>query len=314
MNIRHILPFCLACALLAALVSCATPPASGPAPVASATPQAARPTPSASTGPAASPTPTASPQATPAASAAPASAQETRPFTRQLQVTYPDGVVSGTNEYDYDSQGRLVSDTEKNGSEIVVGQKLYNYLDGGITEIRTYDGNQKLKTKTKLVYANGLLMREEIYNDRDEPQTSSDYKYNDAGQKVMWVIQGKSTPRTASEYTWTNGRLTLITVFDATRTAIKTYKRSYSANGNIITEEEIDGQGALIRKTVSTWDGKLLVKEEVRTPQDAVQKSTVYSYDGRGLLVKTELYNRKGELIEIQNRFWTDLAIATPVK
>jgi antitoxin component YwqK of YwqJK toxin-antitoxin module len=321
MKIRSILPLFLS-ALLAACAS--APPAASPAPTDSPAP-AASPAPTAQASPQAQPSPepaaSAAPQAEPAPSPdAAASPKPTpppkafKPFVKQLQVTYSDGVVSGVNSYVYDGLGRLVSDTERNGSDVTVGQRTWTYKDDGSIEIATFDGNRKIKTKTRQTWSGGLLMREDILNDKEEVQTSSEYRYNANGQKVSWVIQGKTTPQTASEYTWTGDRLTQVTVFDAARAIIKSYKRSYSAAGNIASEDEFDGKGALIRRTVYTWNGDLLAREEVRTAQDAVQKATTYSYDQRGLLVKTELYNRKGDLIEIQNRAWTDLEITLPNK
>ncbi len=321
MRFRHLLPFILV--LLA--LSCTTPPpvqpVSTPSPSVAPTPSpepSASPTPVPTPSPEPSPSPQISPEpkasATPVPQASPVVKVEIRPILKQIRVTYPDGFLSGTNEYAYDAVGRLVSDTEKNGSDIMVSLRTYTYKPDGSLEIFSFDGDRKLKSKSIQYFENDHIVKELVLSDKDEPQSTSEYKYNEAGQKILWTIQGKGAAPTSSEYVWTNDRLTLITVLDTAKNPIKKYKRTYSADGNIITEEEQDGKGALIRKTISTWASGKLLKEESRTAADAVQKSSAYRYDAKGLLVKTELFNRKGELIEIQNRVWTDLTITSPAK
>ena len=208
----------------------------------------------------------------------------------------------------------MIGDTEKNGSEIMVSRRSYSYQADGRQEISNFDGDNKLKSKTIQFFDQGRQMREQVLNDRDEPQSTAEYQYNAAGQKILWSIQGKGAAPTTSEYVWTNGQLSLITVFDSARHPIKKYQRSYSPDGNIITEQELDAKDSLIRRTISTWAAGRLIKEEVRTAQDAVQKTSLYSYDAKGQLVKTELFNRKGDLSEIQNRIWIDLIVTIPAK
>jgi hypothetical protein len=323
----RILPF-LPIILVLVLAACATGPGPQPSTSPSASPAApaASPSPAPAAGQAASPdaSPAAAPSPEPAAkpkepaaSPKPAAAVTlvVRPFVKTVRVTYPDGFLSGLNEYEYDAQGRLTSDTEKNGSEIMINQKRYAYKPDGGLEITVFDGAGRLKSKAVQTASEGRVIQEKVFNDKDELQSTSDYKYNEAGQKIQWSIQGKGTSTTASEYLWTDGRLARITVLDASRNIIKQYLRSFNAAGNLTGEDELDGKGSLLRKTVYVWQGGNLAREESRTAQDAVLKSTAYSYDPANRLVKSELFNRKGELLEIQLRSWVELSVpATPSK
>lgn len=72
-----------------------------------------------------------------------------------------------------------------------------------------------------------------------------------------------------------------------------------------VAEEEYDGNGTLISKTLLTWDGKFLSKEEKKNGFGATLSSTTYKNDDAGNPVEILYADRNGRAIEVKRQQWT---------
>lgn len=227
-----------------------------------------------------------------------------------VDTTWPDGVLSAHFRSTFDTAGRLVLEEYFNGSMELEMQRQFSYRDQQV-EVTVKNASGTILGISLRTYRGALLVREEHYNARRELQLSEDYTWNAAGQRLSWSIQPANGSATRSEYRYENGRLSEVQVLTANNTMIRRYVRSYDPAGNLLREDEIDGDGAVIARTAWIRDQGLVIREERQNAAGDVQSAQLYRYDAAGNPIEIRQMDRRGKLLETRTQVWKSFDVAT---
>ena len=118
----------------------------------------------------------------------------------------------------------------------------------------------------------------------------------------MQTAKGSSV---TTDYFWTDGLLTGISVKDATGAEIKKFVRSYDASGLPLSEKEYDAKGTLVRAIAYTAENGFVTGEEVRNGTGGMVSAIQYENDENGNPVTVSFLDRAGRLIETRKQAWT---------
>jgi YD repeat-containing protein len=223
---------------------------------------------------------------------------------QEIVVSYPDGIVSSYNRLKYDADGNLLRDEELSGAKVPVSRKDSVYAADGSVTVTTVNASEEIMGKTRLEYVSGRLMKETLLNAKDEVQSTIEYVYDAQGKKTARNVKTASGNVVLTEYSWDKDRLAKIAIMDAGRNPVKRFDRVYDKAGTLVSEDEYGADGQLIGKTVYTYDGKNLIKEERQNPTGGILSSIKYVNDANGNPVEINFCDRLGEVIEVRKQSW----------
>lgn len=222
----------------------------------------------------------------------------------RVETAYPDGVVSSVQEFVLDGVGSILKDTSFDGKGVLVSAKTWTW-SGDTAKLEMTDAAGTLVGKGVQEWSGGLLMKETRLTPKDEVQSTEEYEYDGDGNKVHWSVQTAKGSTVTTNYTWEAGRLTAISVKDATGAEIKKFVRSYDGAGVPLAEEEYDSKGALVRKITYISEAGFVTGEEVRNGTGGMISSIKYENDADGNHVTVNYLDRTGRLIETRKQSWT---------
>jgi hypothetical protein len=261
----------------------------------------------------------------------------------RAETAYPDGMLSGIVTRAFDERGNLVKEETYSGTKALVSRKTYTTGDDGAISIVTYSDTNEILGKATQTTKDGLVVSESQTNPKGEFEASEEYAYDDKGNKTRWTVKTASGNTMVTEYAYELGRPSTITVKDGTGAVVKKFVKVYpeqkvlasnasaaagktrakddakakaaaakaaleaakaAADAKPEAEEEYDGSGALVSRTLLTWDGKFLTREEKKNAFGATLSSTTYKNDANGNPVEIAYADRNGRTIEIKRQQW----------
>ena len=261
----------------------------------------------------------------------------------RAETAYPDGMLSGIVTRAFDERGNQVSEETYSGTKALVSRKSYSIGDDGAVSIVTSSDTGDVLGKATRTTKDGLIVSEIQTNPKGEFETSEEYAYDDKGNKTRWTVKTASGNTMVTEYAYELGRPSAITIKDGTGAVVKKFVNVYpapkvpaadtaatagkakakddakakaaaakaaleaaqaAANAKPEAEEEYDGSGALVSRTLLTWDGKFLTREEKKNAFGATLSSTNYKNDANGNPVEITYLDRNGRVIEIKRQQW----------
>lgn len=231
----------------------------------------------------------------------------------RVETAYPDGMLSGVEEFSLDDTGRVVKDTLYDGKMNVVTVKSWS-LEGDRASLEITDATGTLIGKGSRVWVGGLLAEETRLTPKGETQSTERYEYDAEGRKVRWSVQTAQGSTVTTDYGWVGGNLAVISVKDSTGTEIKHFERSYNAAGVPLAEEELASSGILVRRVSYASEGGFVVAEETRNGTGGLVSSVTYENDENGNPVTVKFYDRSGRLIETRTQAWTGFTRLVPQK
>jgi antitoxin component YwqK of YwqJK toxin-antitoxin module len=217
---------------------------------------------------------------------------------------YPDGTVSSETRYQYDGTGNLLKEEQFDGTQKPTGAKVYVSTSANIVEVTTTNATGDVLGKAKREYSGDRLMQETLYDPKGTLQSTEVYTYSAEGQKTRWTVTTASGNQITSEYVWDQGHIVRINVLDASGKLIKHFERTYSADGLLDAEAEYSQDGTLASRIVYVYNGKFLVREENRSPTDAVLSSIQYENSAQGNPVVITRLDRNNRPVEVKNQSW----------
>ena len=222
----------------------------------------------------------------------------------ESSMAYPDGILSAVNRYTYDAKGMILKEEELSGTKIPVSRKEYLYDKDILTGVSTFNSNGDIVGKVGYEYASGRLVRETLFNANAEVQSTIDYTYDAAGRKLSRLVKAASGNQVMTEYGWDKGILVKVSILDAGKNIIKRYDRIYDKDGLLVREDEYGSDNLLVGKTVYTYNGKVLVREEKQNESGASLSAINYVNDVYGNPVEIDYVDRLGKLLEIKRQTW----------
>lgn len=193
-----------------------------------------------------------------------------------------DGSIESAVENEYDSQGNPIASAQYDESGELCQRNLFTYdEEGKILKKSCFYGEGSPEFSTHYIYENGLLIREDSYNEEDFDYTEKSYEYDEKGRRIVTVEydeEGKILYRTTDEYD-ENDRLTQRLREEPQEHDSRTYVYAYDEQGNKVKELTYNYGGKLIAKSYFTYnvDGRMTEQEDENL--DAYRRTT-YEYDG----------------------------------
>jgi len=230
---------------------------------------------------------------------------EVKVWKPQTVVTsYSDGVVSAVNGFQYDAKGNALKEEQFNGKKILESQKTYADKGDGTVEIVTLNRSGDVLGKALRGLKDGLIIRETQMNPKGETQSTEEYAYDAAGNKIRWTVKTAAGNQISTDYTWLNGVLVGAVVSDAGKNRIKRFARTYDEAGLLTSEEEYDAKDVLAGKIVYVRDGAFVTREEKQSPTGAVLSSIQYKNDADGNPLEIRELDRTGRVIQVKSLIW----------
>lgn len=222
----------------------------------------------------------------------------------RVETAYPDGMLSGIITRTYDDKGNLVSEEEFSGNKTLVSRKVYTAGANGVVAIVTLDNAGTVIGKAERTMADDRILAETQTNATGEFQASERYTYDAAGQKTKWEVKTASGNQLTTEYSYDAGNLVRIVVRDAAGKTVKRFERIFDETPGVKAEEEYDGAGTLVAKTVYTYEGAYPVREDKSNAYGAPLSSISYKNDADGNPVEITYADRNGRVVERKKQAW----------
>ena len=259
----------------------------------------------------------------------------------RAETAYPDGMISSIVASKYDEKGDQISEETYSGAKKLVSRKTFAASGDGKVTVVTYGDDGEIIGKATRTERDGSLISEIQASPKGEFQSSEEYEYDAKGNKTRWTVKTASGSVVITAYAYDNGRPSTIIVTDGVGAIVKKFVKVYPeikptadqvaspqagkakqkndakakeaeakaalaafANAMPLAEEEYDGTGTLVSKTLFTWDGRYLAREEKKNAFNATLSSTTYKNDGDGNPVEIAYADRNGRVIEIKRKEW----------
>ena len=210
----------------------------------------------------------------------------------QIVVSAPDSIYY-TEHFVYDADGRMISQSQKNVSEMTTVREDYTYDENGNLSSKVYiapDGS--VYHRYEYAYdKNGNLICETYENFLGESKTI-DYTYDTDGRLLRIAHTGDSSAET-EEYTYdaSGNMVRHVYADDNGRETVKSY--TYDAGGNLIREVEVYPDGfTWSRDYTYDTDGSMI--RMVLTYPDGDIATVHYTYNANGNLIFEETIHTNG--------------------
>lgn len=213
-----------------------------------------------------------------------------------------ENAVESTVINEYDENGLVISSSQYDQDNELCQQNTFAYDDKQrVIRKGCFYGEGSIEYATHYVYENGLLVREDSYDEDEFSYTEKQYEYTDNGlisKLIEYDEDGEIMYRTSNEYD-EKGQLIRRTREELLEHDSRTFTFEYDDNGNKTKELLYNYDMKLIAKAYYQYDEANNCIEMEEENLDIYRKTT-YTYDGENC-VKIAQYDKKDVLLT-----WTD--------
>ena len=216
--------------------------------------------------------------------------------TGVYQGMYEGGEVSyswvNTKATRYDAEGSMT------------GYTVYEYTDNGsIERERTYNGDKRVMTEQRYTYDDsGRLV---TYSFRNYTNSSANYTITTTYSNNLKIQEVKKnnngTTTEVRKYTYSDGKLTRMNVFDASENLQYYYIYTVDGKGNITKEQRCSLSGLVTQTTTNTYyeyGGQSFLRQSlVYNSENKIQSGVSYTRNGYEL-TKEVLYGTNRDVTE----------------
>ena len=209
-----------------------------------------------------------------------------------------DGGVDSYTLNEYDDRGRLVSSVQYDANELLCQQTTQQYDEEGhlVCQGNIY-GEGSPEYLTKFVYENGLLMRQDSYDEDEFDFTEKEFAYDNEGQlekeidysddgEVLYIIENQYNEK---------GLLSQMVRNEVAAKDRRSYQFAYDERGNKVKDLVYNYNEELIAKAYYTYNDNDQLLEAETEDLDRYQKAT-YTYEGAHL-VEEALSDKDGNVL-----------------
>jgi hypothetical protein len=173
---------------------------------------------------------------------------------------------------------------EYEGSNLPTHKSVHG-PDGKLRSLRIYEYDSQ-----------GNLVLEEVYNSREELQTSSEYLRNE-GRLIRWNVNDSSGLLLAyTEYRWDGDRNIRIDTYSSDGVLRDYFIRTFES-GNLVSQEKFSENGTSSGKVEYSYQNGLLTEEHHYRANGSLERTMLYEYDQKGSIVR-EVYKRADDTVE----------------
>ncbi len=209
-----------------------------------------------------------------------------------------DGGVDSYTLNEYDERGRLVSSVQYDADELLCQQTTQQYDEEGhlVCQGNIY-GEGSPEYLTKFVYENGLLMRQDSYDEDEFDFTEKEFTYDNEGQLVKEIDysdDGEVLYAIENQYN-EKGLLSQMVRNEVAAKDRRSYQFAYDERGNKVKDLVYNYNEELIAKAYYTYNDNDQLLEAETEDLDRYQKAT-YTYEGAHL-VEEALSDKDGNVL-----------------
>lgn len=212
-----------------------------------------------------------------------------------------DGDIESVVENSFNEKGEIVSSAQYDENNELTQKNTFYYEDGKLMKKGCFYGEGSPEYLTQLVYENGLLIREDAYDDDELDYTEKRHEYNEDGLETLCIEYTEDQEiiyRTLSEYN-EKGQLCKRHREEPLEHDSRTYTFEYDDNGLKTKELIFNYDQKLIAKAYFTYNENGNITEMEEENLDNYRR-TCYSYQGTNC-TKIELFDRDGTMLA-----WTE--------
>ena len=226
-----------------------------------------------------------------------------------------DGEVDSYTLNEFDESGRLVSSVQYDADDILCQQTTQQYDEEGhlVCQGNIY-GEGSPEYLTKFVYENGLLMRQDSYDEEEFDFTEKEFAYDDEGRLVKeidYTDDGEKLYVIENQYN-EKGLLSQVVRNEVAAKDRRTFQFAYDERDNKIKALVYNYNEELIAKAYYTYNEEDQLLEAETEDLDNYRKVT-YTYEG-SRLVKEETTDKQGHVlskVEYQYNEQGDIYVVT---
>lgn len=211
-------------------------------------------------------------------------------------VTYQDGTVDSYSIREFE-ENRVILEQQFSSDESEILKREVSWKEGNMVREDIYiDG--ELTNYVVYVYENGLNIREESYDAKDELQSSDVFEYDADGKITKWTAKdGNGAPLLISLYDYEGEQLDKIR-YETPYGDDEGYT-DYIYDGEKISEVvSYTPSGKVEKSTRSSWADDRLVKEEFFAGK-RLYRTAEYGYDESGYVVSVSYMDSSNSVYEI---------------
>ncbi len=218
--------------------------------------------------------------------------------------SYPDGVVSGSLEREYGSDGLMLAERLYDGKKNLISERI-TMIDGPdrhIVELRSATGEVQGKNVREL--KDGLVVKDTAYDVKGVEQTVETTSWNAEGRRVLWTVTTPAGSSIATSYTYEDGLLVQADVSDSGGNLLKRFVKKYDDSGRIVSDDELDDRGNLVRRVAYERKDGVLLREVTRNSTGSIASILEYEYDSDGNPATVVYRTRTNRIIEKRSQRW----------
>lgn len=233
--------------------------------------------------------------------------------TTRLETAYPDGVVSSLLVSTWDSAGNPVKEEAFGLKGAVVSVKTFKATANGF-DVEVTNASGEIISRSVRELKDGKLVKETFYDPKGKIQSTEEHSWGENGEKTFWKVVTADGSTVSTEYVYEAGRLMRMFVRDVSGGIIKRFEKTYGPTGLLAGEEEFDSKGAVLRKTLKTYQNNLLAREEIRNATGSISQIIEYVNNADGNPETILFQDRTGKLIEKRSLSWVSFKSTKMVK
>lgn len=209
----------------------------------------------------------------------------------------PDGNVESVVENEFDAEGRVVASSQFDENEELCQKNTFTYQDGRVVKKGCFYGEGSPEYVTRFIIENGLVVREDSYDEDEFDYTEKTHEYDENGREVKTVEfneEGEILYRNTYEYD-ADGRVSKRFLEEPMEHDSRTFVYGYDEAGHKTKELMYNYDEKLLARAYFTYneDGNVTDMEEENLD---VFRRTHYTYEGKNC-VKIEQFDKEDDLM-----------------
>ena len=226
------------------------------------------------------------------------------PLLQKESRFFRDGSLDSYTLFTYNGAGNLIREEFYDGSGTI--RSSSEYLLEQELPVRKDHRDAKGLLTGYVVYgydSSNRLIREEDFNEKQEPQLSSEYQYSREGLKTRWTVRdGRGTILSYVVYNYHDGRNIKNELYGGDEKVRNVFEKQYDGSGMLVKEVSLFSSGEVEKITEYVYRDGYPVKEEHFNKAGGLERRYLFENDQHGSPLRISLENNRGIVLETVER------------